>query len=1280
MGQLIIGLGGAVVASFLPPGFSQLATIGFGLLGNILFPPDPIRIEGPRKGDLRVSSSTYGRPIPEGFGTFRLATNMIWSTPGGIRETPVVTQVGGKGSLAGPTGEQITYTYDVDCAFLISQGPAEAVLRIWANGKKIYDVRDPATTSAEAGFTQKPGLSVRIYLGTEDQLRDPTIEAAEGTDNTSAFRGSVYIVFDKLDLTDFGRSIPQITVEVAFKATQVDAGIKSTDIDSPLLGGGAPFPDYKRDIIWTFDSGGGGDGTDVGIRQYSMNTLSEIRQVTAAEMGTTRLDWDSNDRFVVGRHTGRLYIGHTDNSMEIDIIDPDTLRKIGSVGTFGGSGDFNHALFSCDPAQPDIAGFAWFEEFTCFAPSSTPGAELQKIFLIGHGLVTDGPFLLDVTDPSNTLAIVWQNGSLPSAQSLRGTAEPPGIGEAVLWEIHQGGTGNATASLFKWTVQFNAELEVVNPSPCTVDFDGVTWELAATFPSSVWDDDGGSGFIQGPIYDETDSTVIFWHNTHVWKWDPATGTILWNTHVTAFGGSIGIVGQHTRVRGGRLGFTTGVTPGTYFIIDTITGEVIETSGTLDADTPGGWWALRNYFWDETFGCFYSEAQNSIPAGAPEALERFCVGRKTGLGEPLSDVVEHLSGENINGAGLTASEIDVTDLVPFTVRGYGVTREMPSKQAIEPLMLAFDFDAAEIDDSMEFVLRNSTSIATITQQDILAASPLITERRIQEVELPSSFGLTYMDLDRDYQDNIARAKRFSAPIPTMFSRHEQTIDLAIVFTGSESKEIIERVLYTAWAQRTTLGFGLTNEFIRLVPTSVVTLILDSGTTFLLRIVAENVGINQTQRYEAVIQEAVLQVASGATADPNLGFQESQIPTSELARLCLIDAPYLRDVDTTLRGSIELKYAMAGFKAGWKAGTLWGSDDGFNYDQIGRVTAPKTYGLLTNKLPTGFENLTDRSTVLNVAMIEGDLQSVTDAQFIAQDQVAIIGSVNSQNWEYVSFRDAVQRADSTWDVSHLRRGRRGTDTPTVTETHGLGELFIVADRSYIERILLTLSDLNLVRFYRGVGRNTLLELAETIPLASTGGPLRPFRPHQLKASVDGSDNIDVTFNRSNRLNYELTGTQRWDGGPLDEDTESYDLVILDQPGGSDVRTINGTTESIQYDKADIITDLAVGTGATTLDVGSVSTFTRVAGSFVTDGFLVGQTIESKLFTDGANIGIFTVAVVAAATLTIEEAALVVESGTGDEEIDAIRGPDLTFRVHQRSAQVGQGYASEEATRNL
>src|SRR5438270_245400 len=77
-------------------------------------------------------------------------------------------------------------------------GPAGRVGRIWADGKPLDLV----------------GLTVRVYTGREDQTLDPLIVAHEGTENTPAYRGLAYAVFERLPLADFGNRIPQLSFEL----------------------------------------------------------------------------------------------------------------------------------------------------------------------------------------------------------------------------------------------------------------------------------------------------------------------------------------------------------------------------------------------------------------------------------------------------------------------------------------------------------------------------------------------------------------------------------------------------------------------------------------------------------------------------------------------------------------------------------------------------------------------------------------------------------------------------------------------------------------------------------------------------------------------------------------------------------------------------------------------------------------------------------------------------------------------------------------------------------
>ena len=60
--------------------FGPIGAAAGALLGGFLFGSSGPKIEGPRLGELDVSSSTYGGVIPIGFGVQKVAGAMIWAT------------------------------------------------------------------------------------------------------------------------------------------------------------------------------------------------------------------------------------------------------------------------------------------------------------------------------------------------------------------------------------------------------------------------------------------------------------------------------------------------------------------------------------------------------------------------------------------------------------------------------------------------------------------------------------------------------------------------------------------------------------------------------------------------------------------------------------------------------------------------------------------------------------------------------------------------------------------------------------------------------------------------------------------------------------------------------------------------------------------------------------------------------------------------------------------------------------------------------------------------
>jgi hypothetical protein len=201
MAQLAVSVAGAAVGfAFGGPTGAQWGWMAGSVIGGLLF---PMRVEGPRIADLRVQNSAYGQPIPITYGTFRLAGNVIWMG------TPVEqSSSSGKG---GPS----TTTYSARLSFAVGlcEGPIVGVRRIWANAQLIYDLSSGASASNVLS-SAVAAEGIRIYLGSNTQGPDPTMEAELGAGNVPGYRGLAYVVFTDFDLSTYGNALPALSFEV----------------------------------------------------------------------------------------------------------------------------------------------------------------------------------------------------------------------------------------------------------------------------------------------------------------------------------------------------------------------------------------------------------------------------------------------------------------------------------------------------------------------------------------------------------------------------------------------------------------------------------------------------------------------------------------------------------------------------------------------------------------------------------------------------------------------------------------------------------------------------------------------------------------------------------------------------------------------------------------------------------------------------------------------------------------------------------------------------------
>jgi hypothetical protein len=151
--------------------------------------------QGPRLTELNLSASSYGLPLPRQFGRVRTGGQVIWASDLTEQQS---RQGGGKSRPS-----TVSYSYAASFAVALSSRAIMDIGRIWADGKLLRG----------AAGDLKVGGSLRIYSGNGDQQPDPLLAAAEGA-ACPAHRGLAYVVFEDLQLAEYGNRIPALSFEV----------------------------------------------------------------------------------------------------------------------------------------------------------------------------------------------------------------------------------------------------------------------------------------------------------------------------------------------------------------------------------------------------------------------------------------------------------------------------------------------------------------------------------------------------------------------------------------------------------------------------------------------------------------------------------------------------------------------------------------------------------------------------------------------------------------------------------------------------------------------------------------------------------------------------------------------------------------------------------------------------------------------------------------------------------------------------------------------------------
>ena len=502
-------------------------------------------------------------------------------------------------------------------------------------------------------------------------------------------------------------------------------------------------------------------------------------------------------------------------------------------------------------------------------------------------------------------------------------------------------------------------------------------------------------------------------------------------------------------------------------------------------------------------------------GANHALGHWLNGRA--VLQPLPAVVAEICA----AAGLT--EVDVSGLWGI-VRGYAVDSVGTARSALQPLMLAYGFDAAERDGRIVFRMRGGRPVADLTAEDLALpageATALAAERAGPDAA-PGRVRLTYVADGGDHSAAVAEALAPAEARPDVADS-----ELPLLLTGAEAQGIAGRWLSEMSAAREVVRFGLPMSRAWIGAGDVVSLDTGDGAARRFRIekVEQEAGLVLSA---ARVEDFPVSGPAGTAPEPLVVAAPPPLPVEAV----FLDLPLLRGDEDPVAPHV----AVAGDPwPGPVAVYSGGSDDALALNTL--VERSARLGRLAAALPAGRPGTWQRGAPMLLEM-GGNLSSRARIDVLNGANLAAVG--DGTDWEVIQFAGAELVGPDRWRLDDLLRGQAGTEA-AMPAAWPEGSQVVLLDGGPVQ-IRLSSAERGLARRYRWGAASAPPEDASyrAADLAFAGIGLRPHAPVHLRAVSDGAGGLDLRWTRRTRYDGDS-----WIGPdvPLGEAREAYLLRVL------------------------------------------------------------------------------------------------------------------------------------------
>ncbi|MBO9467068.1 glycoside hydrolase/phage tail family protein [Tropicibacter sp. R15_0] len=503
-------------------------------------------------------------------------------------------------------------------------------------------------------------------------------------------------------------------------------------------------------------------------------------------------------------------------------------------------------------------------------------------------------------------------------------------------------------------------------------------------------------------------------------------------------------------------------------------------------------------------------------------------------------------------GLSADQVDVSACFG-QIDGYPATAPIGFRDWLQPIEIGMGLHAFEHGGKLVVESRSAAKVAQTATEAVMVdagENSLYERKRLALDDVAAVSVLSFIDGMGDYERRPARAS-----IGAGREKGTAGASLDLVMDYERGFAANERTLRAAADGREAITFRLPRSATAIRPGVVLPLSIKGEATLPMMVERIVDGVDRQVELKSFSFAAYAATGGVLRSAPTIPAQGSGSVMVRFLDLPILPGSQASPWDTYI----------ACHASPWpgEVSVAQSADPQAGFETLADVTLSTDMGELTGDLSPVGAALWQRSGV-TIKLYSGSL--------VGRDELDVLNGANAlavlhpEGWEILQFRDAQLVGPGEWRISHLLRGRLGTDGVMGSDPLTTGAPVVVLDDS-LTPLELPQSQLGMPLYYRSGPVDVTPDRHQVRGFTAQGVGLKPYAPCHFRVQNSGWD-LSLSWIRRSRID----GDADWRDGvsdvPLGEVSEAYRLEVVS--GGEVVRSEDLSAPSFLYSAAMAATD--------------------------------------------------------------------------------------------------------------